>query len=75
MRRRRSPPFPISCRPTAKCADKAFAALRRVLSAAGEITGEAAQRLRRVAGLFDVKAEPAAAADAIVALKRPAKAS
>ena len=36
---------------------KAFTALRRVLSAAGEATGEAAQRLDRVAGLFGVEAD------------------
>ena len=54
---------------------KAFAALHRVLSAAGEVAGEAAHKLRRIAELFDVKAEPAAAADAVVASKRPAKVS
>jgi uncharacterized protein DUF3141 len=39
---------------------KAFAAIRKVLSARGEITGEAAERLRRVARLFDVDARPVA---------------
>ena len=51
---------------------KAFAALRRVLSAAGEVTGEAAQRLERIAGLFGVEAD---AAEAAVARPRLAKAS
>jgi pimeloyl-ACP methyl ester carboxylesterase len=32
----------------------AFAAMREVLSASGEITGERASRLERIAGLFDV---------------------
>ena len=41
---------------------KAFAALGRVLSAAGEVTGEAAQRLERIAGLFGVEADAAHAA-------------
>jgi pimeloyl-ACP methyl ester carboxylesterase len=35
---------------------KAFAALRDVLSATGEIAGEAAVRLQRIAGLFGVEA-------------------
>ena len=51
---------------------KAFTALRRVLSAAGEVTGEAAQRLDRVAGLFGVNSD---ATDASVARPRLAKAS
>ena len=38
---------------------KGFAALRRVLSAAGDLTGETAQRLERVAELFAVEAETA----------------
>ena len=38
---------------------KAFAALGRVLRAAGEVTGEAAQRLERIAGLFGVEADAA----------------
>jgi hypothetical protein len=33
-----------------------FAAMREVLSASGEITGEPARRLQRIAGLFDVDA-------------------
>jgi hypothetical protein len=37
---------------------KAFAALPEVLSAAGEISGEALNRLRRIARLFGVDAEP-----------------
>src|SRR5262249_40277305 len=36
---------------------KAFAALRQVLSARGDITGEAAARLQRGAGLFGVELE------------------
>ena len=51
---------------------KAFTALRRVLSAAGEVTGEAAQRLDRVAGLFGVNSD---ASEASVARPRLAKAS
>jgi hypothetical protein len=39
---------------------RAFAAIRTVLSARGEITGEAAERLRRLARLFDVDARPVA---------------
>jgi hypothetical protein len=38
---------------------KAFAALGRVLRAAGEVTGEAAQRFERIAGLFGVEADAA----------------
>ena len=38
---------------------KGFAALRRVLSAAGDLTGQMAQRLERVAELFAVEAETA----------------
>ena len=51
---------------------KAFTALRRVLSAAGEVTGEAALRLDRVAGLFGVNSD---ATEASVARPRLAKAS
>ena len=43
---------------------KAFAALRRVLGAAGDLTGETAQRLERVAGLFGVEPDTAGAAHA-----------
>jgi hypothetical protein len=39
---------------------KAFAALRQVLSAAGEIANEAADRLQRVGRLFDIEATPTA---------------
>jgi hypothetical protein len=39
---------------------KAFAAIRKVLTARGEITGEAAERLRRIARLFEVEARPVA---------------
>src|ERR687897_888233 len=49
---------------------KAFAALGRVLRAAGEVTGEAAQRRERIAGLFGVEAN---AAEAAVAIPRLAK--
>lgn len=46
---------------------KAFAGLRQVLRARGEITGEAADRLQRIARLFGVELEPAAApADVLV---------
>jgi Protein of unknown function (DUF3141) len=56
---------------------KALAALREVLSASGEITGEAAERLQRITRLFGVEAEPAVAAreGAAVAKTRTAKAS
>ena len=37
---------------------KAFAAIQKVLSARGEITGEAATRLQRVATLFDIDTRP-----------------
>ena len=59
MRRRRSPPFPISFRPIAEGRRQALTALRRVLSAAGDMTGEAAQRLERIAGLFGVGSDGA----------------
>jgi hypothetical protein len=36
---------------------KGFAALSQVLSARGEIAGEAADRLQRIARLFDVEVE------------------
>jgi hypothetical protein len=39
---------------------KAFAALRQVLSAAGETSGVAADRLQQIGRLFDVGAEPIA---------------
>jgi hypothetical protein len=39
---------------------KAFAALRQVLSAAGETCGVAADRLQQVGRLFDVEAGPIA---------------
>jgi hypothetical protein len=35
---------------------KAFSALREVLSARGDLTGEAAERLQQIAGLFGVEA-------------------
>ena len=43
---------------------KGFAALHQVLGATGEITGEAAARLQRVAGLFGVEAGPTLVAEA-----------
>jgi Protein of unknown function (DUF3141) len=43
---------------------KALAALRQVLSASGEIAGETAERLQRIAQLFGVEAEPATRAPA-----------
>ena len=39
---------------------QAFATLRQVLSARGEISGEVAERLARIAQLFDVTSEPLA---------------
>src|SRR5262245_53647096 len=54
---------------------KALATIRDVLSARGEIVGEAAERLQRIAGLLGVEAEPAAKSDAVVAKTRVAKAS
>ncbi len=49
---------------------KGFAALRQVLSARGEIAGEAADRLQRIARLFGVKMEPAAVARPEAAVER-----
>jgi pimeloyl-ACP methyl ester carboxylesterase len=54
---------------------KAFAALRQVLSARGEITGEAADRLQRIARLFGVELEPTAVAPADVVVEKTRKAS
>jgi len=53
---------------------KAFAAIRKVLSARAEITGEVATRLQRIAQLFDVDAPAVAVPKAIRAAER-AKAS
>jgi len=53
---------------------KAFAAIRKVLSARAEITGEVATRLQRIAQLFDVDAPAVAVPRAIRAAER-AKAS
>ena len=47
------PPDKDACR-------KAFAALLKVLSASGEATGEAADRLRRIAKLFGSEIKPVA---------------
>ena len=47
------PPDKDACR-------KAFAALLKVLSASGETTGEAADRLRRIAKLFGSEIQPVA---------------
>jgi pimeloyl-ACP methyl ester carboxylesterase len=54
---------------------KAFSALRQVLSARGEITGEAADRLQRIARLFGVELEPTAVAPADVVVEKTRKAS
>jgi hypothetical protein len=43
--------------PDAKSRRRTVAALRQVLSAGGEITGEVAERLQRVARLLDVEVE------------------
>src|SRR5262249_54705455 len=51
---------------------KAFAVLRQVISARGEITGEVAERLTRVAQLFGVEAEPDAV-PTVTALSTPRK--
>jgi hypothetical protein len=48
---------------------KAFATLRDVLSARGEIAGEAAERMRRIAALFGVEEEQAVAAPETAAEK------
>ena len=45
--------------PDAEGRRRALTALRRVLSAAGDMTGEAAQKLERVAGLFGVGSDGA----------------
>lgn len=50
------PPDKDACR-------KAFAALLKVLSASGETTGEAADRLRRIAKLFGSEIKPVAAVE------------
>jgi len=47
------PPDKDACR-------KAFAVLLKVLNASGEVTGEAADRLRRIAKLFGSETQPAA---------------
>ena len=47
------PPDKDACR-------KAFAGLLKVLSASGEVTGEAADRLRRIAKLFGSEIKPVA---------------
>jgi hypothetical protein len=55
---------------------KAFGRLREVLSARGELAGEAAERLQRIAALFGVEADAARAASAAnVERIRTAKAS
>jgi hypothetical protein len=43
---------------------RAFATLRQILSASGAITGDAAERLRRIAQLFGVEVGSAVASDA-----------
>jgi hypothetical protein len=52
---------------------KSFAMLQEVLSAAGEIRGEVADRLRRVAGLFGLEA-PGAKNEKVVSLRSTSKA-
>jgi pimeloyl-ACP methyl ester carboxylesterase len=54
---------------------KAFAALPEVLSAAGEITGETLNRLRRIARLFGVETEPTLVKPGSAAKREIAKAS
>jgi hypothetical protein len=43
---------------------RAFATLRQILSASGAVTGDAAERLRRIARLFGVEVASALASDA-----------
>jgi Protein of unknown function (DUF3141) len=54
---------------------KGFAALRQVLSARGEITGEAAERFQRIARLFGVEQEPTVVAPADAPVQKTRKAS
>jgi Protein of unknown function (DUF3141) len=54
---------------------KGFAALRQVLSARGEITGEAAERFQRIARLFGVELEPTVVAPADAPVQKTRKAS
>ena len=54
IRTKRSQPFRRRCCRKAEERRKAFAAIRQVLSASSEITGEAAARLARIAPLFGV---------------------
>ena len=54
---------------------KTLATIRQVLSARGEITGEVAERLRRVARLFGVEEEQAAVATVVAEENGMAKAS
>jgi Protein of unknown function (DUF3141) len=54
---------------------KGFAALRQVLSARGEITGEAAERFQRIARLFGVEREPTVVAPADAPVQKTRKAS
>jgi hypothetical protein len=43
---------------------RALATLRQILSASGALTGEAAERFKRIAKLFGIEAGSAAASDA-----------
>jgi hypothetical protein len=54
---------------------KTFAALRQVLGARGDVEGEVAERLQRVARLLGVEAEPAVAQGAVAQKAGMAKAS
>jgi hypothetical protein len=54
---------------------KGFAALRQVLSARGDITGEAAERFQRIARLFGVELEPTVVAPADAPVQKTRKAS
>jgi pimeloyl-ACP methyl ester carboxylesterase len=54
---------------------KGLDALHEVLSARGELSGEAADRWQRIAGLFGVEAEPPAAAAKVLKQAKLAKAS
>ena len=49
---------PACCRPTQETRRGAFIVLCHVLNARGDVTGEAADRLRQVAQLFGVEADP-----------------
>ena len=71
MRRRRSPPFPISFRPIAKGADEGPGRAPPRIERRGEIIGEIAERLQRIARLLGVDEEPTAATPANMATGTP----